>query len=75
MTRPHSSEARVPAELAAPTDTTLPNGLAVELAADVRRSCDGAIRDHTAAPLIPRLALGARHASPPGAVPRPSGYC
>lgn len=41
MTRPHLCDAGALAELAAPPDTTLPAGLAVELDGDVRRSRDG----------------------------------
>jgi mycofactocin system glycosyltransferase len=41
MTRPLLFDADALAELAAPPDTTLPNGLAVELADDVHRSRDG----------------------------------
>lgn len=41
MTRPHSPDADALAELAAPRDATLPNGLAVELARTVPRSRDG----------------------------------
>src|SRR5215469_17530722 len=41
MTRPHLCDAGVLAELAAPPDTRLPAGLAVELDGDVRRSRDG----------------------------------
>src|SRR6516165_11348340 len=41
MTRPLRCDAGALAELAAPPDTTLPNGLTVELDGDVRRSRDG----------------------------------
>jgi mycofactocin system glycosyltransferase len=41
MTRPHLFDTAALAELAPPPDTTLPNGLAVELDGEVRRSRDG----------------------------------
>jgi mycofactocin system glycosyltransferase len=66
MTRPHQSDACAPAELAAPPDTMLPNGLAVELAADVRRSRDGRLMLGGSPPRLLRLNPPAARVLRPG---------
>jgi mycofactocin system glycosyltransferase len=66
MTRPHPSDACAPTELAAPPDTTLPNGFAVELATDVRRSRDGRLMLGGSPPRLLRLNHPAARALRPG---------
>jgi mycofactocin glycosyltransferase len=66
MTRPHLSDAWAPTELAAPPGTTLPNGFAVELATDVRRSRDGRLMLGGSPPRLLRLNHPAARALRPG---------
>lgn len=54
------------AELAAPPDATLPNGLAVELAADIRRSRDGRLMLGGSPPKLLRLSGRAARILEPG---------
>ena len=55
MTRPYPPDASALAELAAPPDTTLPNGFTVELADDVHRSRDGRLMLGGSPPRLLRL--------------------
>jgi mycofactocin system glycosyltransferase len=65
MTRPHPPDGGALAELAAPPDTTLPNGFAIELADDVHRSRDGGLMLGGSPPRLLRLSkLAARILAP-----------
>ena len=66
MTRPHPPDAGALAELAAPPDTTLPNGFAVELADDVHRSRDGRLMLGGSPPRLLRLSKPAARILEPG---------
>jgi mycofactocin glycosyltransferase len=66
MTRPHLFDTAVLAELAAPPDTTLPNGLAVELDGEVRRSRDGRLMLGGSPTRLLRLSKSAARVLRPG---------
>jgi mycofactocin system glycosyltransferase len=66
MTRPHPPDAGALGELAAPPDTTLPNGFAVELADDVHRSRDGRLMLGGSPPRLLRLSMSAARLLEPG---------
>ncbi len=66
MTRPHPPGAGALAELAAPPDTTLPNGFAVELAGDLHRSRDGGLMLGGSPPRLLRLSKRAARILEPG---------
>ena len=66
MTRPHLFDAGALAEPAAPPDTTLPNGLAVEIADDVHRSRDGRLMLGGSPPRLLRLSKPAARILEPG---------
>ena len=66
MTRPHLFDTAALAELAPPPDTTLPNGLAVELDGEVRRSRDGRLMLGGSPTRLLRLSKPAARALRPG---------
>ncbi len=66
MTRPHPPDGGALAELAAPPDTTLPNGFAIELADDVHRSRDGGLMLGGSPPRLLRLSKPAARILAPG---------
>src|SRR6202022_3221369 len=66
MNRPHLFDAGALAELAAPPDTTLPNGLAAGLAAAARRSRDGRLMLGGSPPRLLRLSKPAARILEPG---------
>ena len=66
MTRPDPPAAGALAELAAPPDTTLPNGFAVELAGDVHCSRDGRLMLGGSPPRLLRLSTPAARILEPG---------
>jgi mycofactocin system glycosyltransferase len=65
-TRPYLFDAGALAELAAPPDTTLPNGLAVELDGEVRRSRDGRLMLGGSPPRLLRLSKPTARVLGPG---------
>jgi mycofactocin system glycosyltransferase len=66
MTRPYSPDADALAELAAPRDTTLPDGFAVELAPTVHRSRDGRLMLGGSPPRLLRFSKPAARMLEPG---------
>ena len=66
MTRPRPPDVGAPAGLAAPPDTTLPNGLAVELADDLHRSRGGGLMLGGSPPRLLRLSQRAVRVLEPG---------